>query len=207
MKLDKIHRILVQSIALVKNLRRFNARLRANATNEFFKKTFFKLRNSTVVCQPFKLMPNAVFGKTMENIGKYRIVKLLTSWEGRYGANHYISNPAFCSSTIFDDNLVSVEMRKTEILFGKPLYVESLIYDINCDGFYEIINKNVHKFDTSQFKEDNPYCIPRVNKKVVGLMKDENNGVIMTEFVGLRAKMYRIKCGLSHMPETIPGNL
>ncbi|KAJ8914882.1 hypothetical protein NQ315_014895 [Exocentrus adspersus] len=149
----------------------------------------------------------------------------------RYGANHYISNPAFHSSTIFDDNLVSVEMRKTEILFNKPLYVgmcildisktcvydfhynlmlkkfsvddckllytdtESLIYDIKCDDFYEIVKENLHKFDTSDFKQDNPYCIPRVNKKVVGLMKDENNGVIMTEFVGLRAKMYSIKCG------------
>ncbi|KAJ8911896.1 hypothetical protein NQ315_012310 [Exocentrus adspersus] len=161
-------------------------------------------------------MLNAVFRKTMENIRKYRIVKLLTSWEGRYGANHYISNPAFHSSTIFDDNLVSVEMRKTEILFDKPLYVgmcildisktcddckllytdtDSLIYDIKCDDFYEIINENLHKFDTSDFKQDNPYCIPRVNKKVVGLMKDENNGVIMMEFVGLRAKMYSIKCG------------
>ncbi|KAJ8916935.1 hypothetical protein NQ315_013407 [Exocentrus adspersus] len=186
-------------------------------------------------------MLNAVFGKTMENIRKYRIVKLLTSWEGRYGANYNISNPAFHSSTIFDDNLVSVEMRKTDILFDKPLYVgmsildisktcvydfhynfmlkkfsvddckllytdtDSLIYDIKCDDFYEIIKENLHKFDTSDFKQDNPYCIPRVNKKVVGLLKDENNGVIMTEFVGLRAKMYSIKCGSVYTTKKIKG--
>ncbi|KAJ8914938.1 hypothetical protein NQ315_016092 [Exocentrus adspersus] len=186
-------------------------------------------------------MLNAVFGKTMENIRKYRIVKLFTSWEGRYGANHYISNPAVHSITIFDGNLMSVEMRNTEILFDKPLYVgmcildisktcvydfhynfmlkkfnvddcklvytdtESLIYDIKCDDFYEIIKENSHKFDTSDFKQDNPYCTPRVNKNVIGLMKDENNGVIMTEFVGLRAKMYRIKCGSVCMTKKIKG--
>lgn len=45
-------------------------------------------------------------------------------------------------------------------------------------------------FDTGDFSEDNPYNILKANSKV---MKDENNGTIMIEFVGLRSKMYGIR--------------
>ena len=61
-----------------------------------------------------------------------------------------------------------------------------LVYNINTDDFYKDIANDVEaRFNTSGYSCKCPFPIG-VNKKVIGLMKDELGGRIMTEFVALR---------------------
>ena len=47
-------------------------------------------------------------------------------------------------------------------------------------------------YDLSDFAEDSPFYDTK-NKKVLGKFKDECNGQVATEFVGLRPKMYSLR--------------
>ncbi|XP_070160604.1 uncharacterized protein [Polyergus mexicanus] len=120
----------------------------------------------------YKLMNNAVFGKTMENVRNHSNVRLVTRWDGRYGAEAMIAKPNFDSKSVFAEDLVVVELRKLEVKFNKPIYVDSI---------------------RAITATDNAYGMPLANKKIPGAMKDENAGAIMTEFIGLRAKMYALR--------------
>ncbi|XP_066585192.1 uncharacterized protein [Prorops nasuta] len=193
-----------------------NTELRVKANNDFEKNLY-------------KLMNNAVFGKTMENVRNHVDVKLYTVWDGRYGANSYISKPNFHSRVIFNENLKAIKMNRLCVTINKPIYVgmsildiseiclydfhynymktsfndcakilfmdsDSLIYEIKHFDIYETIKRDCRTmFDTSDYSTNNIYKIPLVNKKVPGLMKDENNEYIMKEFIGLRSKMYAIQ--------------
>lgn len=69
------------------------------------------------------------------------------------------------------------------------------MYEVGTDCFYTDMKNTLEHYDTSDYPLDNIFNIPRVNKKVPGLFKDELNSQIITEFVGLRSKMYSLKAG------------
>ena len=191
-----------------------NTNLRTKATNNF-EKDFFKLMN------------NSVFGKTMENIENHVDVRLVC--EEREGTK-LAAKPNYDRCTIFDENLVAIHMKKTKLLYNKPIYLgmcildlsktlmyefhynyikkkygekakllftdtDSLMYSIKTEDFYEDIKNDVDsKFDMSDYPKDHP-LYSSTNKKVIGMFKDEVGGRQITEFVGLRAKLYSYVMG------------
>ena len=67
----------------------------------------------------FKLMNNAVFGKTMENLRMHRDIKLVTA---EWRRNYSIPEPNYDTTKFFNKNLLAIEMRKTQIFMSKPIY-------------------------------------------------------------------------------------
>ena len=74
----------------------------------------------------FQLMNNAVFGKTMENARKHRDIKLVTTERWRI---YLVSEPNYHTTTLFTENLLAIETRKTWILMNKPVWLQVPIVD------------------------------------------------------------------------------
>ena len=67
---------------------------------------------------------------------------------------------------------------------------DSFVMNIKTNDFYRDISTDVKKrFDTSNYEINRPLPTGK-NKKVIGLMKDELGGKMVTEFVTLRPKTY-----------------
>ena len=67
---------------------------------------------------------------------------------------------------------------------------DSFIMNIKTNDFYKYIANDVEdRFDTSNYEVKRPLQIGK-NKKVIGLMKDELSGKIITEFVTLKTYSY-----------------
>ena len=215
LKLTKIHRaITFREPNWLSKYINMNTNLRTKAKNDF-EKDFFKLMN------------NSVFGKTMENIRNRVDVRLVNSMEK---AQKLIAKPNFHAVSIFSENLIAINMKKTKQMFNKPIYLgmsildlsknlmyefhhnyikpkynenvkllftetDSLCYEIKTEDFYEDITPDVDRlFDTSNYLKNYKSNIPTgVNKKVVGMFKDECAGKQILEFVGLRPKLYSYK--------------
>ena len=66
---------------------------------------------------------------------------------------------------------------------------DSLCYVIETDDVYEDLFRDRELFDNSDYKKYSKFYFYE-NKKVIGKFKDEAAGHPITEFVGLKSKMY-----------------
>ena len=109
-----------------------------------------------------------------------------------------MNKPAYLSQAILD--LSKLVMYEFHYDYMKPKYGEnlklcymdtdSLVYHIKTEDFYADIAKDVPaRFHTSFHCSDRPLPVG-LNKKDIGLMKDEMGGEIIEEFVALRPKLY-----------------
>ena len=82
----------------------------------------------------FKLMNNAVLGKTMENIRKHRNIKLVKTDKKR---NKLVSEPNYHTINYISEDLSIIEMNKTKVKMNKPIYLGLSILDISKILMYE----------------------------------------------------------------------
>ncbi|KAL4099018.1 hypothetical protein QTP88_023519 [Uroleucon formosanum] len=119
---EKVHRVLEfrQSAWLAKYIQ-LNTEMRKKAVNEF-EKDFFKLLN------------NAVFGKTMESLRK-RFKMELVSCPKRL--QKLINKQTFKHCIKYNENLTAVSMANKIIKFCKPIYIGFAVLDISKSLMYE----------------------------------------------------------------------
>ena len=212
LKITKIHRgIVFHESPWMKSYIDKNTQLRMQSKTKF-ESDFFKLMNNSVfgkTIENIRKRTDIRLATTQEQAEKY-IYKPnythRTTFSDDLVAIHlertslYMNKPVYLGMSILD--LSKTLMYEFHYDYIKPKFGEkakllftdtdSLMYEIETEDFYKDIAPDVQTmFDTSNYPSNHPSGIETgVNKKVIGLMKDEAGGKIITKFVGLRAKNY-----------------
>ena len=167
-----------------------------------------------------KDMNNSIYGKTCENLTKRTDIRLVASQKQCEKLIHKphclrfqvfapelaavelqkvkckINKPTYVGFTVLE--LSKLHMYKfhygcmrtwyptAELLFTDT---DSLVYEVFTDDLYVDLQNRQQHFDFSNYP-NNHQLYSETNKMVMGKMKDESNGSVITEFVGLRPKMY-----------------
>ena len=215
MKLKLIRRGLkFQEKNFMKNYIDKNTSLRSQAKNDF-EKALFKLMNNSVFGKTMENVRNRVtieLVKDAERAAKlvnkpnFEELKIFDEFliaVKMRKTKVWMNKPVYVGMSILDLSktlmfsfqyeYVKKKWEKAEVLYTDT---DSLVLKIETEDFFKDISGDVAEwFDTNEFAKDHPAVleglpIVKENKKKIGLMKDECNGKIVTEWVALRPKLY-----------------
>ena len=222
-RITKIHRALVfEQRRFMKGYVDYCAKMRRKA-NTKAEKDFWKL------CM------TSIFGKTIEDVRKRCNFRMVTDVkkmrklsnkgikEVRIFSNElagvmlqktkvYMNKPIAIGVTILDRS--KVHMGEFYYDYLKPKYgahikmlatdTDSFIYHVQTDDVYGDMAQNPEWFDLSVYKEDHPLH-RKDNAGVIGKFKDEAEGLIISEFVGLKPKVYSFIVDEESIPDKLIG--
>ena len=209
LKITKVHRVLeFNQSAWLKQYIDFNTQKRTNAKNAF-EKDFFKLMNNSVFGKTMENIRKRVDVRLVTDENKLSKMAAKPTYVSSKIFNEHLvavhknketltlNRPAYIGMCILD--LSKTLMYDFHYNYIKQKYggkakllftdTDSLTYEIETSDVYQDFWNDKDKFDNSDYPEDSQY-FDKTNKKVIGKFKDEAAGIPITEFVGLRSKMY-----------------
>ena len=214
LRLDRIHQVIeFNQSSWLKTYIDFNTQLRTAATNDF-EKDFFKLMNNSVFGKTMENIRKHRNIKLVMTEKKYLKTVMKPNFKSGvlFGENLMgcemgkikvmMKKPVYLGQAILDLSKIIIyefhydyivpkyDLEKLKLCY---MDMDSLVYEIKTEDFYADIADDVPaRFDTSGYCPNRPLPVG-LNKKVIGLMKDELGGKVMTEFVALRPKLYSYK--------------
>ena len=209
LKVKEVHRVLeFDQSPWLKQYIDFNTEKRKHAKNSF-EKDFFKLMNNSVFGETMENLCKRVYVRQVTNDKK--LLKLTSKptyvsskiFNENLMVIHRIkealtlNRPAYVGMCILD--LSKTLMYDFYYNYIKKKYddrakllftdTDSLTYEIEAEDVYKDFWNDKDMFGNSDYPEKSPYHC-NANKKIIGKFKDEACGVPITEFVGLKSKMY-----------------
>jgi hypothetical protein len=215
LKLRKIHRVLsFKQSQWLKNYVDFNTNLRANVNSDF-EKDLYKLMNNSVFgksIQNSRKHLNVKLALTenqtrrwisMPHFQQFKIIdenKAIIKLRQTFVK---LDKPIYIGFSVLE--LSKLHMYDLHYNVFKSYYghniklvytdTDSFLYEINTNDLYEDFSEMFSEYmDFSNYPEDH-HLKNNKNKKKIGYLKDEYGGEIITQFVGIKSKLYSILYG------------
>ena len=215
MKVKKIHRILeFDEKPWMEPYIRLNTEFRKNAKSAF-EKDFYKLMNNSVFGKTMENLRKRVDIKLVKTDGseneKLRKIIAKPNFNRRVKFSDELSaihanktkltlnKPIYVGFSVLDLSKLLMYhwyYNKLKKQYGENctlLYTDtdSLLVDIKTKDIYEDMLQNKNEYDFSDYPKEHK-LYDETNKKVIGKMKDEVASVPISEYIGLRPKLYSV---------------